>query len=451
MLSVTEVVADPLLVSGSSDINGSVHNDIIVLRNCFLHVRGNLKGSLTIEEGAKVVVEGSVDGKVINRGGRLIVNNSGIAEFVAADGPAEAEAGGLLKIDLSAIVMNWGAMSRRSSGECAAVVKADAFGCGIDTVTAALAKSGCKTFFVSNLAEARRARAAAPQAAIYVFNGLFAGTGPIFAEINAQPVINTLVEMAEWDVFAATTNWTGGFALNVDTGTSRLGISSDEAAALATRIYSPHHRLTLLMSHLDNAEKPDHPQNDRQIKLFHELRRLFSGVSASIADASGIFLGPKAHGDLVRVGAALFGVNPTPGVANPMLPAIELQARIVQIRNLAVGESIAHTVGWIAKRPTRVALVSVGYADGYPRVENGNNQRAIIGGRPCPLAGRASADLLAIDVTDIPDPKAARLGEMATLIGGEMTIDSVAAAAKSTGSEVLCHIGRRFRRIYHAS
>jgi alanine racemase len=134
-----------------------------------------------------------------------------------------------------------------------------------------------------------------------------------------------------------------------------------------------------------------------------------------------------------------------------MLPAIELQARIVQIRNLAVGESIAHTVGWIAKRPTRVALVSVGYADGYPRVENGNNQRAIIGGRPCPLAGRASADLLAIDVTDIPDPKAARLGEMATLIGGEMTIDSVAAAAKSTGSEVLCHIGRRFRRIYHAS
>lgn len=453
MLSARNDVAEPLLVSGSSDINGSVHNDTIVQRNCFLHVRGNLKGSLTIEEGANVVVEGSVDGKVVNRGGRLVVHNKGIAEFVAAEGPPEAEAGGVLKIDLSAIVLNWGTLARRSAGECAAVVKADAYGCGLGPVTAALAKTGCRTFFVSNLAEARRVRAAAPDSAIYVLNGLFAGTGPAFAEVNAQPVINSLIEMAEWDVFVAASQWTGGFALNVDTGTARLGISSDEAAALATRSHSPDHRITLLMSHLDHAEIPDHPLNDRQIKLFQELCRLYGGVPASLADASGIFLGPKTHCDLVRADAALYGVNPTPGVANPMLPVIELKARIVQLRNLASAESIAGIAGWTAKRPTRVAVVSVGYADGYPRGGSaaGATLRAIVAGKLCPLAGRAAMDLLAVDVTDLADPTAVRQGDMATLIGGKIGVDDLAAAAQSTGCEVLCNLGRRFHRVYYAS
>ena len=338
-------------------------------------------------------------------------------------------------------------------GECAAVVKADAYGCGIDMVTAALAKSGCKTFFVSNLAEAKRVRTAAPNSTIYVLNGLYPGTGPTFAEVNAQPVISSLIEMAEWDVFVASSQWTGGFALNVDTGMTRLGISVEEAAAFAARTHSPTHGITLLTSHLDNAERPDHPLNDRQIKLFQDVRRLYGGVPASLANSSGIFLGSKAHCDLVRPGAALYGVNPTPGVCNPMLPVIELRARIVQVRNLVAGEAIACNGGWTAKRPTRLAVVSVGYADGYPRSGSvsDNTLRAIVGGKLCRLAGRASMDLLAVDVTDLPDPTPARHGEMVTLIGGEISIDDLAAAAKSTGSEVLSNLGRRFHRIYYAS
>ena len=186
MLAARQEVIEPLLVSGSSDINGSVNNDTIVQKNCYLHVRGNLKGSLTIEEGAKVVVEGSVDGKVVNRGGRLIVNNNGIAEFVAAEGPLEAEVGGVLKINLSAIVMNWGALARRSTGECAAMLNADAYRCGIEKVTAALAKSGCRTFFVANLAEARRVRAVTRDAAIYVLSGLLTGTGPALVALTTS-------------------------------------------------------------------------------------------------------------------------------------------------------------------------------------------------------------------------------------------------------------------------
>ena len=183
-----------LVVSTSSDINSSVLRDTIVKRDCFLHVRGNLLGSLTIEPGAEVVVEGSVDGKIINKGGRLVVNNKGLAACVALDGPPEAEACGVLKINLTAVASNWDTLAKRTDAECAAVVKGNAYGCGINPIAGALAKSGCRTFFVSNLPEARRVRAVAPNSIIYVLNGLYSGTGPIFAEVDARPVINSTIE-----------------------------------------------------------------------------------------------------------------------------------------------------------------------------------------------------------------------------------------------------------------
>ncbi len=453
MLLAQEAAEGPLLVSGSSDINGSVLNDTIVQRNCSLHIRGNLKGSLTIEPGANVIVEGSVAGKVINRGGRLVVNNRGIAEFVRVDGPPEPEAGGVLRINLGAIAFNWDALAKRVEGECAAVVKADAYGCGIDPVTATLAEAGCKTFFVSNLAEAKRVRAVAPKSTIYVLSGLYGGTGPVFAEANARPVINSLIELAEWDVFTSSSQWKGGFALNVKTGTSGLGISLEEAGALAGRFRLSSHGITLLISHLDNAASPDHPLNDRQIRLLQDLRRLYGGVPASLANSPGIFVSPKAHCDLVRPGSALYGVNPTPGARNPMLPVVELRARIVQVLNLAPGETVTHNAGWIAKRSARVVIVSVGYADGYPRSGSGSDNalQAIVGGRLCRIAGRPSMDQLAIDVTDLSDPTAARRGEMVTLIGGEIGVDDLATAAKTTSCEMLSHLGHRFHRIYYAS
>jgi alanine racemase len=424
MLSAQKAEEGLLLVTGSSDINSSVVNDTIVQTNCFLHVRGNLLGNLTIEPGAKVIVEGSVAGKIINRGGRLAVKHK--AACVMTDGPAEAEACGVLMINLTAIASNWGNLAKRTEAECAAVVKGNAYGCGIGPITGALAKTGCKTFFVSNIPEAKLVRAAAPDSTIYVLNGLYCATEPAFAEVDAQPVINSSIELAAWDVFVKSHQWTGGCALNVDTGASRLGLSMEEAAALAPRSHSQGHGITLLMSRLDQADKPAHSQSDRQISLLYDLRRLFGGIPASLANSSGIFLGPKAHFDLVRPGAALYGINPTPDAANPMLPVVELRARIVQVLSLAPGETIVDNLGWTAKRRTRLALVSTGYADGYPRSEStfNNKLQAIVGGRRCPVAGRPSMDLLPIDITDLSDPTAARLGQMVTLIGPEIGIDS---------------------------
>jgi alanine racemase len=168
-------------------------------------------------------------------------------------------------------------------------------------------------------------------------------------------------------------------------------------------------------------------------------------MRASLANSSGIFLGRNAHFDLVRAGSALYGVNPTPSLPNPMLPVIELKARIVQVRNL---ESIAGSIG-IAKRRRRLAFISMGYADGYP-CASANKLQVLVGGYRCPVAGNPSMDLLSIDVSDLPDPGAARYGEMVTLIGAEIGVDEIAAASRSSGREVLTHLGNRFHRVYYA-
>ena len=367
-------------------------------------------------------------------------------------GPPAAEAGGILTVDLAALEANWRALGRRiMPSECAAVIKADAYGCGIEPVAARLSKAGCKTFFVADLLEARRARGAAPDAAIYVLNGLSPGTAPTFADLRARPVIGSMVELAEWDAFCSTQQWQGGAALHVDTGMNRLGITANEAAALAPRIRSENHGITLLMSHLACAEVQDHPLNERQIALFREVRILYRGITSSLANSSGIFLGNAAHCDMTRPGVALYGVNPTPGRSNPMRPVIELQARIAQVRVVPKGDTVGYNAGWTAKRQTRLAVVAVGYADGYLRAASASDEApgadAIVAGKRCPIAGRVSMDLIAIDITDLPDGSARR-GDLAKLIGDEISVDDVASAAGTIGYEVLTSLGKRYHRVY---
>jgi alanine racemase len=367
-------------------------------------------------------------------------------------GPPAAEAGGILTIDLSAIADNWRTLGRHvMPAECAAVIKADGYGCGIERVAHALVKAGCKTFFVADLAEARKAREVAPEAAIYVLNGLMSGTAASYADIRARPVIGSMLELAEWDAFTATHRWQGGAALHVDTGMNRLGISLNEAAALAPRIRAENHGITLLMSHFVSSEIPNDPVNARQIAAFREVRIMYRGIPSSLANSSGIFLGAAAHCDVVRPGVALYGVNPTPGARNPMRPVVGLQARIAQVRTLPRGETVGYNAGWTARRTTRIAVVAVGYADGYLRAASASDLApggdAIVAGVRCPLAGRVSMDLLAIDVTDLPD-NAARRGELVTLIGEEITVDDLAQSAGTIGYEVLTSLGRRYHRVY---
>jgi alanine racemase len=368
---------------------------------------------------------------------------------------AKADAGGILIINLSAIAANWELLGRQAMpSECAAVIKADGYGCGIKPVARALTKAGCRTFFVADISEARSVRTIAPDAALYVLNGLLPGTAATFANVGAQPVIGSLVELAEWDAFCSANQWRGGAALHVDTGMNRLGVSVEEAAALAPRIRTENHGITLLMSHLACAEEPAHHLNQRQIELFREVRLLYRGIAGSLANSSGIFLGNSAHCDMVRPGAALFGVNPTPGHRNPMHPVIELRARVVQVRSVPKGETIGYNATWTAKHAARIAIAAVGYADGYPRAASASDTTpgsdAIVTGTRCPLAGRVSMDLLAVDVTALPE-NSVRRGDLITLIGDAIGVDELAAAAGTIGYEVLVNLGRRYHRIYRDS
>ena len=365
-----------------------------------------------------------------------------------ASGPAEAEAGGLLTVDLAAIFDNYRALAVKvMPTECAAVVKGDAYGCGLDQVAATLSRAGCKTFFVAHLEEARRVRRLAPESVIYVLNGFTAGTGPAFAEAYAQPVINSSVELAEWDQFVATSGWRGGVGLHVDTGMNRLGLSLDETAAVAARMQSENHGLTLLMSHFACADQPRHPLNDQQIRQFREIRTLFRGLPGSLANSSGIFLDQSAYCDMVRPGAALYGINPTPGRPNPMKPVVALQGRVLQVRGVPRNAMVGYGATWTAKRASRIAVVAAGYADGILRAATATEREVLVGDKRCKIVGRVSMDLLTVDVTDLPD-NAVRRGHLVTLIGGELDADAVGAQAGTIGYEVLSSLGHRYHRIW---
>jgi alanine racemase len=372
--------------------------------------------------------------------------------IVEKDGPPAAQAGGTLTVDLGALAANWQTLRRRATpAECAAVVKANAYGLGIEPVVHTLAKEGCRTFFVADLSEARRVRAAAPEAAIYVLAGVMPGSGPEFSVLRARPVIGSTVELAEWDAYCAASGWHGGAALHVDTGMNRLGVSINEAAALAHRIRAENHGIHLLMSHFACAEDSDHPLNEKQIKLFREVRLLYRGIPSSLANSSGIFLSDAAHCDVVRPGVALYGVNPTPGKPNPMRPVVDLKVRILQVRSVTRGETVGYSAAWTARRGARIAVIAAGYADGIFRSSGSSDETpggaAIVAGKRCPFAGRISMDLTAIDVSEVPEG-AVRRGDMATLIGDDLPLDDVARGASTIGYEVLTSLGRRYHRVY---
>ena len=371
---------------------------------------------------------------------------------ITTGGPPEIEASGVVTVDCRAIVRNWKRLtSYASPAECAPVVKADAYGCGIEAVSKALAAAGAATFFVADLLDARRLRAALPDVTIYVMNGIAPATAPTFADLNAQPVIGNLPELAEWDGFRAISKWAGGCALHFDTGMNRLGLSIEEAPALAARARMPEHGISLIMSHLACADDPAHPLNAAQIEAFREIRALFRGIPTSLANSAGVFLGASAHYDIVRPGIALYGGNPTGAADNLMEPVVELKGRIAQLRNLRRGMTVGYNATWTANRETKLAIVSVGYADGYPRPVGTSDTLtggfASAAGRRCPVVGRVSMDLIAIDITEVPDGTMRR-GDYVTLIGDQISIDEFAAWSRTISYDVLTRFGRRYHRVW---
>ena len=345
----------------------------------------------------------------------------------------------ILRIDLGAIVANWRDLARIHGAPAAAVVKADAYGLGAAAVGRALRDAGCASFFVAHLTEGLALREAiGPGADIAVLNGFPPGADDGAALL---PVLNHLGDVA------AHARAGSAAILHLDTGMSRLGLDAREQAVLAgDPALLGGIDLRFVMTHLACADEPDHALNEAQRQRFAAAAaRIAPGIPRSFANSSGIFLGAGFRSDLARPGCALYGINPTPGQPNPMRQVARVEAEVLQVRDIAAGDTVGYGASWTAAEPRRIATVAAGYADGYLRALSGRSL-GLLHGRAVPLVGRVSMDLMTFDVTDVPE---ARPGDRLLLIGGEgNTPDDIAARCGTIGYEILTSLGRRYARVH---
>ena len=359
---------------------------------------------------------------------------------------------GRLTIDLRALADNWRELRRRAApGRCAAVIKANAYGIGVSEAAPALWDAGARVFFVAHLSEGLAARAVLPaEARIYVLNGLESGADPRdYAEHALAPVIGGEEELKRWSAFAASRDRASPSALHLDTGMNRLGFESLALLRAAMETHGASSGADLLMSHFVSSEIPDDPINQAQINGFEVARAVFPGLPASLANSSGIFLPSRPIYDLVRPGYALYGGNPTPGRPNPMRPVVTLTAAIQQMRWVEAGMTCGYNGQWTARRPTRLATLLIGYADGLPRGAGATDSRpgaeVAVAGRRCPLVGRVSMDLAIVDVTNLPED-AVGAGDPVEFLGPTIDLDDFASRSGTIGYHLLTSLGPRYRR-----
>ena len=351
-------------------------------------------------------------------------------------------AGAILTVDLGALAENWRSLAARAApAQCAAVVKANAYGLGAERCGPALWAAGARLFFVAHLEEGIALRVALPEAEIFVLHGPFPGVEADFRAHRLTPVLNDFGQIENW------AKGGGAAALHLDSGLNRLGLGARELDLLTVE---PERlagfEVAAIISHLVISEDAGDPTNEAQRARFAASLGDLPPARASLANSSGIFLGPHFHFDFVRAGAAMYGVNPTPGAPNPMREVARLQGKILSVRAIGAGEHVGYGAAFTARRPRRIATVATGYADGYLRAL-GNRAMAGLGGRLVPVVGRVSMDLMTLDVTDAEEG-AARPGALVDLIGGTAPIDEVASTGGTIAYELLTRLGSRFHRAY---
>jgi len=377
---------------------------------------------------------------------------------------------GILTIDCQAIAKNWLLLSDRmaGSGECAAVVKANAYGLGVEGVAKTLELAGCQAFFVSTLAEAKELRGYIAEASqVFVLGGLShdltaGGCAQDWGDLNLIPILYRASDIVRWGHFCRQEGRSLSSAIKVDTGMHRLGLPVVEFEEL---LQEPSDLLAcnpvLVMSHFACADEPTHPLNRQQLSAFNVLSRkvraAIPNVVLSLSNSSGVFLSDHFNEDtsfdLARPGSALYGINPLPGHANPMNSVVRLQLPVMQIKTIPCGDSVGYGGSFIAARETRIAVVFGGYADGLLRALSGSGF-AYFKGQKIPLIGRVSMDSMIFDITDVLAEGMAggESTQYVDVIGEEQSVDELAAMAGTIAYEMLTSLGARYKRHYiHAS
>jgi alanine racemase len=364
-----------------------------------------------------------------------------------------ASATGTITIDLGQVAANWKALAAKvAPARCGAVVKANAYGLGADRVIAALERAGCSSFFVATPGEAEAARRIAPDADIFALDGIVGNAGAAYARLAVKPVLSSLDDVVAWSAQCRARSEKLPAALHIDTGLHRFGLPVRDVRRLADDpSMMGGARLDLVMSHLASADNPRDPKNRDQLLAFETLTALFPAVPRSLAASDGLMLGSAYHFDLVRPGYALYGGQASQIAPAPVKPAIIVAARILAVSDIAPGETVGYSATWRAKRPSRIATIAAGYADGIPRSASAPDGRpgghVLVSGHLAPMVGRISMDLITVDVTDLPEG-AAMPGEFAKLVGDGLTIEDTGFASGTIGYEILTRLGPRFVRLY---
>lgn len=355
-----------------------------------------------------------------------------------------------LEIDLGAVARNWRKLADRAApARCGAPVKADAYGLGAAEVVPALARAGCRDFFFAHPGEALAVQKLGPEVRLYALHGPTAAVDEM-AAAGIVPALNTPEQVAIWRAAATRAGRRLPAALQVDTGMNRIGLEPADFERLAREpALLDGVDLVLVFSHLACADIPGHPLNAAQLAAFRRLRALFPAVPAALANSSGIFLGPDYSFDLVRPGAALYGINPLTGAANPMEPVVRLIAEVIQVRRVDAPSSVGYGAEHAVTGPSRIATIAVGYADGYPRSLGNGRGQALVDGERVPVIGRVSMDLITLDVSSLAEHRV-HPGTEAVLLGPEIDPDLIGTAAGTIGYEILTRLGPRYRRVYLA-
>ncbi len=354
----------------------------------------------------------------------------------------------ILTVDLEALVNNYRTLSAAAkTAECAAVVKADAYGVGMGRVAPALADAGCKTFFVATLDEAIALRDLLPDTAIHMFNGLMPGMEKDLRAHRIVPVLNSLGEIDLWAHFCRWAEERLPADIHMDTGMNRLGLPFKEQEKLFNSLDRLEAlELDMVVSHLACADEIKHPMNREQLRAFDHIRTHLEIGRASLANSSGVYLDSGYHFDVARPGCSLYGVNPRPEIPNPMSNVVRLQGRILQVRDVDRGMSVGYGATHEVAKDGKIATIAVGYADGYLRCL-GNQADVFFNDLKAPVVGRVSMDLITIDVTGIPE-NLLHPGALVDVIGPHNPIDSIAEKAGTIGYEILTSLGARYHRAY---
>ena len=323
-----------------------------------------------------------------------------------------------------------------------AVVKANAYGLGAVEVVPALADAGCRHFYVAHTSEGEEARRALGdrEAEIFVFNGFWPAELDALKTFNLYPVINDLGQARQ----LAETAPDLPCAIHFDTGINRLGLDGPESQALLETGLVDALHVRQFMSHLACGDEPQHPLNDSQLTRFRKIAGSApDSVQCSLANSAGVLLGADFHFDILRPGLALYGGAPNPSESSPFQVCVQIEAPILQIRQLQPGDQVGYGATWTAQEPTRTATVAAGYADGILRA-CGEGGMARLNGQLVPILGRVSMDLISVDLSEYDgDPQP---GEAVCFLGEDL--DLLAEHAGAISYELLVRLGIRFDRVY---